>query len=150
MRRDATRVLAASAVTVALLGVAAPCESAEGADTGTRLLGARCGTPEPIASGLADPVASFALRWGPSCRASDVDYAVYEGTLGDFVGHAPVTCSTGGLTSLTFVPGTGGNRYFLVVPLSPSREGSHGWRSDGTERRPGAFTCLVLAIGGCL
>ena len=34
------------------------------------------------------------LRWAPSCRAGDTDYAVYEGVLGEFYERLPMTCTT--------------------------------------------------------
>jgi hypothetical protein len=91
---------------------------------------------------------SMKLTWGPSCLASDVDYAVYEGALGDFTSHTEKTCSTSGATSTTLMPG-GGDRYYLVVPLSSNREGSYGRDSGGVPRAPGASACLPQDIAPC-
>jgi hypothetical protein len=88
------------------------------------------------------------LSWGSSCLASDVDYEVYQGFLGDFAVHNSLTCSTGGLTEVTISPNLG-SRYYLVVPTSTTSEGSYGTRSDGTERPPGTPACLPQAIGEC-
>jgi hypothetical protein len=88
------------------------------------------------------------LDWGPSCLTSDGDYEIYEGQLGDFTSHEPQTCSTGGLTQSTFVPGSG-STYYLIVPASANREGSYGRSSDDLERPPGTVACLPQVIGSC-
>ena len=88
------------------------------------------------------------LSWDPSCWAPDGDYEVYEGTLGDFTSHDELTCSTAGLTTLTFSP-AGGNTYYLVVPRSAYGEGSYGSRSDGSERPQGISACLSQALASC-
>jgi hypothetical protein len=98
-----------------------------------------------VAKGM---LGNLTLTWGPSCLASDVDHAVYEGTLGDFTSHIDKTCSTEGATSTTIVPGSG-DRYYLVVPLSSNREGSYGRDSAGAERGPGASACLTQEIAPC-
>jgi hypothetical protein len=72
------------------------------------------------------------LTWGASCGAAATDFAVYEGTLGSWYSHAPLLCSTSGATSAT-VPPSSGNRYYLVVPVSATKEGSYGTRSTGLE-----------------
>jgi hypothetical protein len=88
------------------------------------------------------------LSWGPSCLASYVDYEVYQGLLGDFAVHGPLTCSTSGLTEIT-VRLPLGNKYYLVVPSSTTSEGSYGTTSDGTERPAGMPACLPQLIGDC-
>jgi hypothetical protein len=89
------------------------------------------------------------LRWGPSCVAGVDDYAVYQGSLGDFEAHAPITCSTAGVRSLTLPPPTGAV-FWLVVPVDPEggAEGSYGTASDGSERPPSATPCFPQSIGG--
>jgi hypothetical protein len=79
---------------------------------------------------------------------TDGDYEVYEGEIGDFSGHLPLECSTGGATSSTITP-SGGNRFYLVVPRGATREGSYGQRSDHTERPPSATACLEQSIATC-
>ena len=81
------------------------------------------------------------LAWGPSCVPGDTDYEIYEGTIGDYTSHLPVTCSTGGLTSRTITPG-GGSTYYLIVPRNLAGEGSYGTRSDGTQRPRSINPCL--------
>ena len=88
------------------------------------------------------------LSWGASCASSDTDYAIYEGTLGSFTSHAPRLCSTGGATSAVIQPAAG-DTYYLVLPHNTVWEGSHGYRSDGTERPRGAAVCLPQAVGVC-
>jgi hypothetical protein len=89
-----------------------------------------------------------ALSWDASCSFGGDDYAVYEGSLGDFASHAPVTCSTGGERTLTFMPGSG-SRYHLVVPRNAEVEGSYGTHSSGAERPVGSPACAPWEIGGC-
>jgi len=91
---------------------------------------------------------AMGLSWAPSCLATDIDYEVYEGLIGDFTSHKPRLCSTDGRTSATFIPDSG-STYYLVVPRSRSSEGSYGKTSAGSERPPGTPACLVQAIGGC-
>jgi hypothetical protein len=88
------------------------------------------------------------LTWEVSCLAGDVDFAIYEGTLGDFASHLPKTCSTSGATSASITPASG-SRYYLVVPLSTNREGSYGTAGAGVERAPGSPACLPQSIGAC-
>jgi len=88
------------------------------------------------------------LHWSSSCVSADTDFAIYEGTLGDFTSHTNKTCSTGGIASTVFPPGPGGT-YYLVVPHNSIWEGSHRASSDGTERPRGASSCLPQAVGVC-
>lgn len=92
------------------------------------------------------------LFWGLSCVPTDDDYAVYEGMLDDFTSHVPVGipgCTTGGATSTTIAPGAG-DRYYLVVPLSPlGVEGSYGFRSDGTHRPQSLSACAQQVVADC-
>jgi hypothetical protein len=101
----------------------------------------------PLAVGL-NAAGDLELSWGASCVSGDTDFAVYEGTLGDFNSHAPGTCSTGGLTSAVFPLGPG-DAYYLVVPHNVVWEGSHGYRGVGKERPRGASFCYPQAVGIC-
>ena len=94
------------------------------------------------------PNGDLSLLWGPSCRTTDTDYAVYEGTLGDFASHVPKVCSTGGLRTQELTPGAG-DTYYLVVPTQAGREGSYGKSSAGIERPQGPAACLPRAICSC-
>ena len=95
------------------------------------------GTPLTLQKALGG---DLHLTWGASCLSSDVDYGVYEGGLEDFASHEPVTCRTAGLTSMDLAPSVG-NRYYLVVPQSPDRE--------GIPRAPAASPCLVQTTATC-
>jgi outer membrane protein assembly factor BamB len=88
------------------------------------------------------------LTWSGSCLASDTDFAIYEGTLGDFTSHVPLTCSTAGLTSVTFPPSPG-DVYYLVVPSNASVEGSYGVDHAGNERPPSSSACKTQSVGEC-
>ena len=80
--------------------------------------------------------------------ATDVDYGILVGTIGDYTSHEPRVCSTGGLTSRTMRV-VDEAVYFLVVPLSANREGSYGFDSEGLERPIGRSTCYERWIGTC-
>jgi len=86
--------------------------------------------------------------WSPSCVATDVDYAVYEGQLGNFPSHLPRVCSTSGATSATIVPDAG-SAYYLVVPHNGAAEGSYGTASGLIERPPSPAPCFAQALGTC-
>jgi hypothetical protein len=90
----------------------------------------------------------LALSWGPSCSATDADYAVYEGTLGDFASHSSRTCSTAGARSFSLTPAAG-DAYYLIVPVHADREGSYGADGSGAERPQGAGACAPQAIQAC-
>jgi hypothetical protein len=87
------------------------------------------------------------LNWFGSCSAADNNYEVYEGQLGNFTSHVPVTCATGGL-SASFAPAAG-NRYYLVVPTNGASEGSYGKNKAGVERPASAAQCVPQTIGSC-
>ena len=89
------------------------------------------------------------LTWDPSCRLDDVDYAIYEGDIGEFTGHSIAVCSTDGLTTKDLLPDPGGT-YYLVVPNNFSQEGSYGKNSENQERPPASFGCFPQVVGGCL
>ena len=84
--------------------------------------------------------ATIELEWDASCSGDATDYAIYEGTIGNWYDHASVVCSTGGATQATFSPGSG-NRYFFIVPTTSDREGSYGTDSAGTPRPPAGSPC---------
>jgi len=91
------------------------------------------------------------LGWAPSCVGTDADYAVYEGTIGDFTSHVPAgapSCTTGGATTTRFTPAAG-NRYFLVVPQGQAFEGSYGFDSGGAPRARSGAACQVQFVSDC-
>jgi hypothetical protein len=88
---------------------------------------------------------NLTLTWGSSCRVSDTDYEIYEGTAGVYYSHTLKQCTTGGATTTTF-PAPPGNTYYLVVPRNAAREGSYGSASDGSQVPQGTAACLPQAI----
>jgi hypothetical protein len=91
------------------------------------------------------------LSWSRSCVTSDLDYAVYEGLLGDYESHVPAglqPCTTGSATSVSLVPGSG-NRYYLVVPQGAVGEGSYGVDSAGAPRAVSLSACRPQVVQAC-
>ena len=88
------------------------------------------------------------FSWSASCAASDTDYEIYEGPIGDYSNHAPKLCSTSGATGAVIFP-AGASSYYLVVPQSNDGEGSYGRDSAGTERPTGTSQCKVQRSGAC-
>ena len=82
------------------------------------------------------------LSWtgNASCNPADTDHAIYEGTLGDFTSHLPIACTTNNSHAWNFTPAAG-NRYFLLVPINGTREGSYGLGQAGAERPQSAAAC---------
>jgi uncharacterized repeat protein (TIGR01451 family) len=93
--------------------------------------------------------AEIALSWAASCLTTDTRYAVYEGALGDFSSHQPITCTTGGAFDFS-VPLPSASAYYLVVPSNLFTEGSYGAAGPGAERPPSATACLPQGVGTCL
>ena len=81
--------------------------------------------------------------------ADDIDYGIYQGTIGTWYDHQPVTelCMAGGL-SATFAPGPG-SHYYLIVPTNGPSEGSYGVNSASTERPASTAPCTVQVLGSC-
>jgi hypothetical protein len=96
---------------------------------------------------VLEPSGEVTLSWDLSTVPTD-DYEIYEGTVGDFASHQPLFCSTGGLTSLTIAPAPT-STYYLAVARNGYREGSYGWRGDGSERPQSGAACLHQEIGVC-
>ncbi len=90
----------------------------------------------------------ISLAWGRSCVASDLDYSIYEGTLGDFSSHLPLTCTTGGASSEMVTP-RAESSYYLIVPTNGADEGSYGRATDVGERPVSAEACLLQALATC-
>ena len=88
------------------------------------------------------------LQWGVSCASEDSDYAIYEGSLGDFASHAPRSCTTGGQTTKSLTSASG-DVYYLVVPTHAGREGSYGRDSTGQERPQGQAVCFPQWLRSC-
>lgn len=90
------------------------------------------------------------LSWGGSCVATDTDFEIYEGSLGNFTTHVARSCNTLNAASFTLTPSEG-NRYYLLVPRNATNEGSYGTDSNGVERPQaiGIGACLPQAIAAC-
>ncbi len=91
------------------------------------------------------------LTWDPSCQATDTDYAIYEGVIGNSQSHVPIAtpnCTTAGATNATFQPGSD-DRYYLVVPQGAAREGSYGTDGNGMPRSPSTSPCRPQLVGAC-
>jgi hypothetical protein len=86
--------------------------------------------------------------FAPSCAATETDWAIYEGVLGDFTSHLPVVCTTAASRLHTFVPQPG-DTYYLVVPRTLDFEGSYGKASTGAERPASGAACLPRSILAC-
>jgi hypothetical protein len=83
------------------------------------------------------------LTWGPPCVTPN-GFAVYEGVLGDWTSHVPLSCYA---VSPATISEPAGNAYYLIVPEqvninSPDFEGSYGLLRDGSERPRGTQTCI--------
>lgn len=117
------------------------------AASGTALSGtAFAGTALTVSK---DPYGRLTLAWGASCVATDDDFAIYQGTIGNFQSHVPVQCSTGGASTAT-IPTAPGDVYFLVVPNDGYYEGRYGSTSTGTEIQAGPTRCYpAAATRGC-
>ena len=103
------------------------------------------GTPLTLAKA---PGGQITLTWGSSCVPTDNDYSVYQGTMGSFQSHVPVSCSTGGQTTSTITP-SDGSAYFLVTPNDTYYEGRYGSRYSG-ETPAGPSRCFPpAATTGC-
>jgi hypothetical protein len=95
------------------------------------------------------PADSLRLSWEPSCGAAQ-DYAIYEGSIGNWYDHTSVDCSDDGGDLEEVVSSSPGNRYYLVVPLNGGDEGSYGTDSLATERPIGSTTCQPgLNLSAC-
>ncbi|MFQ5717960.1 MAG: S8 family serine peptidase [Acidobacteriota bacterium] len=117
---------------------------------------AACGTDCSGAAGAVAGILTLSstaggdivATWPVSCTATDTDYGLYEGTLGEFTSHVPRFCSTGGGTTVTFTPGAG-DRYYLIAASNGFHEGSHGTTGAGAERSRGVVACLAQQVSAC-
>jgi len=89
------------------------------------------------------------LFWSPSPCAGAVNYGIYEGDLGDFTSHVPVTCTDLMADFEERIVTAPGNHYYLVVPLGSVVEGSYGLDSAGAERPPSTAACKPIQSTAC-
>jgi len=95
---------------------------------------------------------SLTLSWSPSCSTAAVDYAIYEGTLGNYYSHTMKDCSDDGGDLVEEIVPQAADSYYLVVPMDASVEGSYGVDSASVERpRPAPADCCLpwQTLGGC-
>lgn len=91
------------------------------------------------------------ISWSAGCSTGAQDYAIYEGAIGDFSNHGQRTCTDSGVALTEEITPDPGSRYFIVVPLNSSFEGSYGTNSAGVERQQAALACVSSqAPGICL
>lgn len=83
---------------------------------------------------------TLTFTWGPSCSAGATDYTLHTGTLGSYYSHTRTQCTTGGARTTTAAQGTG-NRYYLIVPVNGTEEGSYGTASSGAQRPRSTLPC---------
>lgn len=85
---------------------------------------------------------NIVATWGPpGGTCSPTDYAIYQGTIGNWYSHNTViTCSAGTDFTETFAT-PAGDVYFLIVPISATEEGSYGTNSNSQERPVSANRC---------
>jgi hypothetical protein len=142
------------------------CRAAGGAPqgAGTSCAGTSCGTPglpgwvpsgtpgrpgPPLLLRKAGAAADLALLWSEGCSPDAIDATVHEGAIGSWYSHDALACDTGGaLVNAVVTPGAG-DRYFLVVPVTATDEGSYGVDSRGAERPTSGRTCLPAQALGC-
>jgi len=90
------------------------------------------------------------LTWGASCSAGASDYAIYEGTIGDFASHVWRDCSDDGGDRTEEITPSPGNQYYLIVPMDAVSEGSYGQSSIGSELPRAPVPCRVQQqLGPC-
>ena len=94
------------------------------------------------------PGGDLTLAWGASCLTTDDDFAIYEGALGDFTSHLPLTCSTAGASGGTLTPSPA-DSYYLVVPRNANFEGSYGPDGMDFERPTAAAACTGQELASC-
>jgi hypothetical protein len=90
----------------------------------------------------------WVMMWDPGCAPNDEDFAIYQGSVGDFASHVPLMCSTGGINFVSFTPDAG-DLYYLVVPLSVTREGSYGLDGFDIPRPVSTNACKPQAVEAC-
>jgi hypothetical protein len=81
------------------------------------------------------------LTWGDSCGPDQNDFAVYEGTIGNWYSHTKKLCTTSGALGASDLTPAATSSYYLVVALSATSEGSYGKNSAGAEIPAGLSTC---------
>lgn len=109
------------------------------------------GEPAPIL--LSKSGGNLVISWtAQSANCGTQDYALYKGTISSpfAYNHAPVTCTTANLPSVTIPMPADNLAYFVVTSESGFDEGSYGRASTNVERPVGSPACRPLqTIGVC-
>lgn len=99
-----------------------------------------------VKSGATD----LLLSWGRSCSPDAVDTAMHEGSLGAWYSHEAVACDTAGGDTMVSLTPSPQSRYYLVVPITATDEGSYGLDSARNERPIStAAICVAAQLLGC-
>ena len=88
------------------------------------------------------------LGWSASCNVGATDYTVYMGDIGSFYNHDQVVCTTASSTNYTVI-NPGADKYFLVVPIAGTEEGSYGTDSTGSQRPQSTVPCNAVQNTSC-
>src|SRR5204863_10022050 len=92
----------------------------------------RPGTPLTVVK--AAVAGDITITWGATCSADATDYEIEEGVIGAWYSHVAARCSTGLVPRVATLTPASASRYYLVVPVTATAEGSYGVDSRGTER----------------
>lgn len=101
------------------------------------------GGTQPVLSISTSDHISLNLQWGAACGGAATDYAIYEGTVGSWYSHVPGLCTTSGNLTAVYSPAPG-NRYYLVVPLNASAEGTYGHATGGSPIPVSGSACRAV------
>jgi len=97
------------------------------------------------------PAGDLELRWNAPACSGAADFAVFEGSIGNWTSHQSVICTDTAGDLRETLPPAAGNRYYLVVPIDAQSEGSFGVDSSGAERfRPATAGCRAVQDLTCL
>jgi hypothetical protein len=109
----------------------------------------RPGTPLKVTKAMT--AGDLLLTWGASCSASATDYTIHEGTIWSYYSHDLLTCTSGAALTATITPGAATpSRYYLIVAVTATEEGSYGESSNLVERpRSAPTTCRPTQVLGC-
>jgi len=91
--------------------------------------------------------AGVELTWSDSCSEASPAAGIHVGIIGNYYSHFGLGCNyENGSALLTWLE-VQGPRYFVVVPVSPNREGSYGLDWNGAERPASNAYCFEQSIG---
>ncbi len=100
------------------------------------------GTPLRLGKGVGD---QLDFTWSASCVATDTDYAIYQGRLGDSTSHLSLQCSTLGLTMASIEPREG--LFWTEKTLGAVRRSDLDG-TDSADVRTGLSEPLTVTVAG--